>query len=237
MKFHQAIRQARSYVVAAGVAFLAACASPPAPPPPVAQPKPVPMRPMPPSGAHDGMIIPAKGSDGVRLTVNAHVSPAQAIWNFRSAYNVAALNCDEPEYAPVVDAYGRYLKLHARSLTKVNSTVENEWRRREGSGYARLRDTYATRVYNYFALPPVLSSLCDAMIGISAESLTVEPAELETFSTRSLTQIEALFEQFYNDFEQYKIDLAAWDARYGQVYGGTQVSGGIVPQPFVQSAR
>jgi len=210
VKFISAMIKVRGFAAAAGLAFLAACATPPPPPPPpVVQPEPIPMRPVPPHGAHGGMIIPMRGLDGIRLTVNAHLTPAQTTWNLRSAYNVAALNCDEPEHASIVEGYKYFLKAHQRGLSQVNSSVEEEWRRREGRGFERIRDTYSTRVYNYFALPPVLPQLCDAMVEISAESLTLQPAELEAFSVRNLSRIEGLFEQFYSDFEQYKQDLAA----------------------------
>ena len=247
VKFISAIMRARGIAAAAGLALLAACSTPPPPPPPVAKPEPIPMRPMPPQGAHAGMIIPMRGVDGIRLTVNAHITPAQTAWNLRSAYNVAALNCDEPEHASIVQGYTQFLKAHQRGLSQVNAAVEAEWRRRVGSGFQRERDTYSTRVYNYFALPPVLPGLCDAMVEISAESLLVPTAELESFSVRNLNRIESLFEQFYSDFEQYKQDLAAWDARYGILYGSAQVSdggsgggnavGSSAPQSFIHHAH
>lgn len=235
--FSQSIVRARTLAVAGGLALVAACAAPPppravAPPPHVAS---IPARPLPPGGAAETTPIPAKGMDGVRQTVNAHISSAQATWNLRSAFNVAALNCMDQRHAAILDGYKNFLKIHKTKLSAVNNAVEKEWRSRQPSNYMRERDSYSTRVYNYFALPPVLPRFCDQMLLISNDSFAVRSADLDAFSSRSLTQIEAVFEGFYQDFERFRFDAAAWDARYGAAYGRRPSVSYYSPAPYQAS--
>lgn len=160
------------------------------------------------------MIIPVVGADGVRQTVNAYLTPAQTTWSVRSALNVAALNCLDPKYAQILPNYTSFLNANARKLSAVNQTVENEFKSNYGASYRRDRDTYMTRVYNYYSSPPARDNFCDAALLVSAEALAVPSAELDIFAQGALTRIEAAFEIFYSAFEQYQIDVAAWDAAY-----------------------
>lgn len=158
--------------------------------------------------------IPAKDAYGLRQTVNSRISRAQTTWNMRSAFNVAALNCVGAGYAPILDSYKRYLKTHEKPLLSTYKEVDKEWRGRHGANFVRERESYSTKVYNYFALPPVLPRFCGEMMSVAAEAGTVQPKDLDGFSARSLSRIESVFEQFYQDFEQYQVKAAAWDALY-----------------------
>lgn len=196
------------------LALLASCAAPPppAPPPPPAA---IPSRPVPPGGASLTTPIPPKDAYGLRQTVNAGISKAQTTWNMRSAYNVAALNCSGSQYASILDGYKRFIRTHEKGLLATYKAVDAEWRGRFGSSFVRERESYSTRVYNYFALPPVLPGFCNEMVGVAAESGSVPSSDLDGFSARSLGRVEGVFEKFYQDFEQYQKNAAAWDATYG----------------------
>lgn len=200
------------------LSVLAACApKAPPPPPPPPPPKPVvyiPPRPQPPLGAPRGLEVPRIGADGVRQTVNHNLIPAQATWNFRSAYNVAALNCLKPQHADILIGYRAFLKAHARGLKAANRSVDGDFRKRFGATFIRPRESYMTQVYNYFAYPPTLVGFCDATLAVSRESITVKPADLTGFSSRSLARLEMVFDQFYRSYEQYRADAALWDAKY-----------------------
>jgi len=50
-----------------------------------------------------GMLV-LRRCGWVRDTVNAHLNPLEAVWNFRAAWNVAALNCLDARYQPILDA-------------------------------------------------------------------------------------------------------------------------------------
>jgi hypothetical protein len=161
------------------------------------------------------MAIPAVGIDGVRQTVNAGISPTQTLWNLRSGLNVAALNCLKPQHSMLVDNYKILLKRHSRELSRANRDLAGEYRAQHGSNYRKVQDSYMTRVYNYFALPPTLPQFCDAALEVSHDVAQVTPGALKEFAASGLPRIEAVFEDFYKSYEQYRVDLAAWDARYG----------------------
>lgn len=161
------------------------------------------------------MTIPAVGPNGVRETVNAGISDTQKLWNVRSGLNVAALNCTRFEHAALVENYRSYLKVHSRELAQANRNLGREFRSEHGRSYRNVQDRYMTQVYNYFALPPVLSDFCDVALELSGEVITVKPGGLGDYSQAALGRMEAVFENFYRSFEQYRTDVASWDARYG----------------------
>lgn len=184
------------------------------PPPPIAPPVVIPPRPYPPVGAPANMMIPVLGPDGVRNTVNAHISSTQALWNFRSAYNVAALNCLRPEHGEIVVGYRAFLKKHAKGLQAANRGVDGEFKAKHGAAFIRPREAYMTQVYNYFANPLTLRAFCDASLAMSREAQLVAPANLSAFSATELPKLEQVFEAFFRAYDQYRIDAANWDARY-----------------------
>ena len=214
------LRKVRSITLAAGgIAALSACAAkqvayvPPPPPPPVIVV--IPPRPLPPHGAPANMALPPRDFAGLYRSVNRNISPTQALWNLRSAYNVAALNCREPQYATIVDSYREFLRVHAKALSKTNRSVDAEFRSLYGAAYVPFRETYMTEVYNHFALPPTMTDFCEAVLAVSREAQLIPSAELETFAARSLPAIEAVFDNFYRRMESYRADLAVWEASYG----------------------
>ena len=223
------------------LSVLVACApKAPPPPPPPPPPKPVvyiPPRPRPPIGAPAGVAVPPVGANGVRQTVNANLSPTQATWNFRSAYNVAALNCLKPEHADILVGYRVFLKTHVRGLKTANRGVDGDYRQRFGAAFIRPREAYMTQVYNYFAYPPTLAAFCDATLAASRESVTVKRADLAAFSARSLTQLELVFDQFYRSYEQYKTDAALWDAKYAPAPVAPAAPVGATPASTVPSVK
>ena len=175
-------------------------------------------------GATTGMTIPLV-ANGVRQTVNANLTPSQTTWNLRSALNVAALNCPEPMRTSIVDNYGAFLKRNARQLSATNRALQSEFRQKYGATYRDVQDSYMTQVYNYFALPPALKNFCDVSYSVSQEVLLAEPNTLDSFAAVALPRIESVFNDFYRAYEQYRVDLAAWDSRYGPPSVTTTVQG------------
>ncbi|MEO5587882.1 MAG: hypothetical protein ABIQ81_09365 [Novosphingobium sp.] len=183
------------------------------PPPPMPQVA-IPPRPYPPVGAPASMRIPVFGVDGVRETVNARLTPNQTLWNFRSAYNVAALNCLRPEHGEIVVGYRAFLKKQARVLTAANRGVDTEFKGKYGARFIAPREAYMTQVYNYFANPVTLRAFCDASLEMSRAVQVVPPADLQSFSVVELPKIELVFEAFFRAYDQYRMDAANWDAKY-----------------------
>lgn len=153
--------------------------------------------------------------DGIRQTVNANLSSAQTTWNLRSALNVAALNCRDFEHNGIIENYGAFLKRHERQLSATNRALQDEFRQKHGGIFRDVQDTYMTKVYNYFALPPALDNFCDVSFAISQEALLADPKDLDSFAARTLPRIESVFEDFFRAYERYRVDLAAWDSQYG----------------------
>lgn len=238
----------RLAALAAGLAVLAGCAAPTPPPVVVAPPPPppppvqlIPPRPAPPRGAAPMMPIPAVGLDGNRLTVNSDLTPAQTTWNLRSALNVAALNCLDPQHAGILENYKTFLTKFERPLRKTSSTILEEFRGRYGRSQGQSQfDGYMTQVYNYFALPPSLDQFCDAAMLVSADSTVVAPADLDSFAARALPQLEVVFQDFFRSYENYERNLASWTATYGaDAVPGTPVppwvrTGSLAPTPAEQ---
>jgi hypothetical protein len=116
----------------------------------------------------------------------------------------------------MIDSYRSFLRIHARSLTAANRKVDAEFRARFGARFVAPREKYMTEVYNHFALPMTLNDFCKAMQLVGNEGQTAPTAQLEAFAARSLPNVEIVFDDFYHRYEQWRIDVAAWDVRYGQ---------------------
>lgn len=219
----------RITAVAIAVSVLAACTTPaPPPPPPPPPPAPVveriPYRPLPPGGASYVMDIPDIGASGQRETINLGVSDDERVWHFRSAWNVAALNCTAPQYQPVLTAYSAYISDHARGLKAVNDRIEREYRREMGARRAGIlaREEHMTAVYNYFALPPARAGFCRAALDVSNRYLAAPPSDPVAFANENFNVLETPFETFFSDYERYERLSANWDAKYGERYGASQ---------------
>ncbi|HZU63813.1 MAG TPA: hypothetical protein VFF98_09025 [Novosphingobium sp.] len=226
---------------AAGAALaLAACSAPPPPPPPPPPPAPVvlviPPRPMPPAGATASLAIPTVGTDGLHHTPLSGQAEGLKLWNLRSAFNVAALNCSGPQYAELTPAYSAFLKKQARALTLANKAVDTEFRQRDGKAFLHQREAYLTQLYNFYAFPPTLPAFCDEALDISRDSAGIAAKDLPAFADRHLGHVSRLYEAFYAAYDRYRADLAAWEAKYGAAAAAAS-SAAVVPGPAVASAR
>jgi hypothetical protein len=196
--------------------LLAACGqekpAPPPPPPPPAIP--IPPRPIAPNGAQDNIPVPPLDPTGLRVSVNRNITPAQSVWNLRSALNVAALNCNQSAQLDIIPSYRAFLKAYSKPLAKANRTIDTEFRAKYGTTYVRQREAYLTSVYNHFSLPPTQSDFCDAVQAVFRDMAPVKPVEFEQFATRSLPNIEIVFDNFYRRYEAYRANLNDWKARY-----------------------
>lgn len=197
--------------------------TPPPPPPPTTKWVFVPWKPVPPNFAPPTLTPRPLGADGVRQSVNRNISPAQITWNLRSGYNVAALSCQSTKHAEIVVNYRTFLRTHARSLRSANLRVDQEWRAKYGAGFVRQREKYMTEVYNHFAMPPTLPAFCDAVLAMSNDAKLAKVGQLDAFAARSLPNLEVVFDDFYRRYDQYKADLAAWEAKWGAYTQGTQI--------------
>ena len=219
-------------VAGAAAASLWGCATPPPPPPPpapaptptAAAVEPAPYRPLPPLGAAYDMELPPLGPNGLRVTVNSDLDRDATLWHFRSAWNVAALNCQGGDRDTIVEAYGRYLKRFKTVLDRTNTALEKRYQAEfpEARDALKARETYMTRVYNYFAMPPVRADFCHVMTAMARESLAAPVTDPWDHSAAWLPRAEAAFQEFFRVYQQYQVNSAAWDARWGELFGHTQ---------------
>lgn len=190
------------------LAIATACAGPEriAVPAPLPVPAPVPTQaaaPRAPDGAAANLIIPARLADGSYATPNRSVSAAAAAWHLRAAFNVAALNCNDPALAP---AYNRFLKAHRGALKDAHHALTREY------GDAASFDPAMTRLYNYFAQPPVMAQFCATAAPLLHQVAAMPAAELPTAAPTALAQVDRPFTDFYARYDAWRVDLAAWRA-------------------------
>lgn len=233
--------------LAAGVAtmtVIAACSStpPPAPvaPPPVAvapAPAPMPM-PVPPNSAAPTMFIPPIDvASGRRMTPNVNLSPEQSLWQFRIAMNVAALNCRGPEEEVLVANYTRFLASHRAAIARAERWVIQDQARQTRTNGISSRDALSTKLFNYFASPPIHEGFCRAATNSMALVVAEPTANILPFSIAHLTLIDQPFVDFYAAFDQYKADYARWQALqpgYTTASGTTNATG-VGPQSTLSS--
>jgi hypothetical protein len=176
------------------------------------------------------MKVPPLGTDGVRTTPNRSLTREENIWHLRSGLNVAALNCQGPVWGEIAQNYNRFLQVHKSRLAQSNKSVDSEYVKRfPGQNGLRVRDTRMTDLYNYFALPPVRAEFCDKSLAKSREIVNLPSTALPEYSFGALADLDAVFINFFNAFEQYKVDIVEWNARYGpqpvaQAYAPVSVS-------------
>ena len=200
---------------------LAACAPkvivPPPPPPPPPPVEVIPPRPTPPDGSAPNLVIPEADADGTRESVNRKISVNQVVWNLRSAYTVAALDCRDPHNAGILPRYRMFLTRNAKALKSVYDRMDREFRDRFGRGGEMLRDDYLTTLYNHYALPPTKAAFCDAVDQVLQDGENVAPEDVGTFAQAKVPVIEKVFDDFYARYDQYRNALAAWEEKYGHV--------------------
>jgi hypothetical protein len=218
---------ALSVLLVAGAADAAKKKKPVLPPPPPPAPAQkwvfVPWKPTPPNYAAPTLVMPPLGTDGLYTSVNRNISPAQTTWNLRSGYNVAALNCLDPKHSAILVNYKAFLRTHAKALRAANLKVDAEWRAKYGAGFVRNREKYMTEVYNLFAMPPTLPAFCDAALAMSKDARLIKVGGLDAFSKLALPNLQIVFDDFYKRYDQYKVDLAAWDAKWTGYTPGTNI--------------
>lgn len=216
----------RQWIIRSGcivtIALLAGCtrppppAPPPAPPPPVIilptpAPPPMPM-PVPPNQAASNLVIPITDATGRRLTPNIDLSPQQALWQLRIGLNVAALNCRGPDDQILIDNYSAFLRNNRAAIAAAERWVIRDQGAKTGTNGIAARDSLSTRLYNYFAQPPVQQSFCPVATGIAAMAAVEPTANILNFAAANLALLDQPFVDFYAAYSRYQIDYATWQS-------------------------
>lgn len=203
--------------IACGVALLGGCARKTpevatVAPPPVLVPPPPP-KPTPPRGAAPNLTIPVATPDGGYATLNRGLTTDAALWHLRAGLNVAVLQCNTGNPAGV-DSYNRMLKAHAARFTAAFKALETQYRRGGGDWQDRFDDAM-TRVYNYFAQPPVRDQFCATALPMLVQVADLPVGGVDGFAAAGIASLDQPFVDFYRAYDQYRVELAAWQA--GQV--------------------
>ena len=200
----------------ATAAFLAGCAARPEPVAltPVAPPPPMvaAAAPLPPAGAASNLALPGRLPDGTWATPNRALSSEAAAWHLRAALNVAALGCRDAEEPQTVARYNALLGGKRAVLAAADAAVRAEYRARFGSGWQDAHDDAMTRVYNFFALPPVQAAFCAQARAVLADAARATAEDFVATAPAALARIEAPFITFYEDYERYRQARTAWAA-------------------------
>lgn len=201
-------------VIACGVALLAGCARKTpevatVTPPPILVPPPAP-KPRPPQGAAPNLTIPAATTDGGYATLNRGLTTDAALWHLRSALNVAALQCNVADPSGVAQ-YNRLLKVHAARFAAAHKALETEYKRGGGDWQDRFDDAM-TRVYNYFAQPPVRDPFCARALPMLTQVADMPAGALEAFATPGIDALDQPFVDFYRAYDEYRAALSTWTA-------------------------
>ncbi len=201
----------------AALALLAGCATPapppPTPPPPVIilPPPPAPVRPTPPNSAAPNLIIPISDLNGRRMTPNVDLTPEQALWQFRIGLNVAALNCRGDEGPALIANYSRFLTVHRTAIAASERRVIALMAAQTRTNGIAARDSLSTRMFNYFAQPPVLREFCRVSINLAPLAAQEPPANILPFASARLAEMDQPFVEFFNAYARYQADLNAWN--------------------------
>ncbi len=204
-------------LLATTAALLAGCASRPEPVAvvPVIVPPPVVATiamPVPPAGASPALTLPPRTPDGGWATPNHAVSAQAAAWHLRAALNVAALGCRDAEEPQTVAGYNALLTAKRAVLTAADAAVRADYRARYGSVWQDAHDDSMTRVYNFFALPPVHAAFCTEARAVLAEAVVATPEAFVAMAPAALARVEAPFTAFYDAYGRYRQALADWRA-------------------------
>jgi hypothetical protein len=158
------------------------------------------------------------------MTLNKGLNKEETLWHLRSGWNVAALNCTGATEEPILAGYTAFLKKYERKLRATNTALDAQYRRELGTRAEGVkgRELVSTQVYNYFALPGARSGFCDAALAMSNEFLASAPDDADAFAATQLPKLEAVFERFFDEYDKYRVESAAWDARYGAMFGASQ---------------
>lgn len=177
-------------------------------------PAPIARAPQPPAGAATTLTIPNRLADGSFETPNRALSDAGTLWHLRAALNVAALQCDNGVSVP---DYNRFLATQKRALADAHRELAAEYRIVHGPTWQASFDGAMTRLYNYFALPPVRDGFCRATAAELANLAAAPTNGAASLAPAALDRIEASFLTFFRNYADYRQALAQWRANDGAI--------------------
>ncbi len=165
-----------------------------------------------PAGGSPNFQPPARDAAGY-VTPNRGLSPEETVWHVRVALNVAALGCRGADGPATVDGYNALLTGSKQVLADAVTAMGARYKARYGSAWQARYDDAMTKLYNFWALPPVQGKFCGTALTVLRESATVTPATFQAFAASALPRLEAPMVAFFGEFETYIAAREAWRTR------------------------
>jgi hypothetical protein len=134
------------------------------------------------------LAVPALGQ-----SMTAAEKRAEAAWKLRAALNVAALQCQYNPSLKAVDNYNSFVKLHKNELDAARSTMESNYRRRFGKGWAGAFDRYNTKNYNSWSATDIQVAFCTKMGDVGSKVLAMETGAVAAYAETAVPEIRALY--------------------------------------------
>jgi hypothetical protein len=140
------------------------------------------------------------------------VSEGEAVWHVRSALNVAALSCRGPASAAIVKRYNALLIDRKPLLARAYKAEANRFRSSAGPAWLSSLDVHMTRLYNFFAQPPVQQDFCGVAGQVAVEQSAMSDALFQAKAATLVARLEKPITDYYRAYESYRLELAEWNA-------------------------
>lgn len=171
-----------------------------------------PREPIPPGNAAPTLRLPPRDAAGDFITLNRDLHGDRAFWNVRIALNVAAIGCRGPQSAALVADYNRLLTNHSLLIRTSEAQLIATLARSEGTNGIAARDKLSTRLFNYFAQPPVQAAFCTEAADVARELAGGSSDHARLRATALLARLDQPFVDFYHAYDRYRVEYAAWRA-------------------------
>lgn len=168
--------------------------------------------PVAPGNAASTLRLPPRDQSGEFVTPNRDLYGERAFWNVRIALNAAAIGCRGPQAPQLVADYNQLLERHIPLVRSSETFVIASLARSSGSNGIAARDKLSTRLFNYFAQPPVQAEFCPVAAAVAAELTQATSDHAMRRSTAWLARLDQPFVDFYHAYDRYQVRLVAWKA-------------------------
>lgn len=198
-----------------GIGFAAACAAALAAAPAAAQYQYNAQEPQAPGFAAPNLRLPPRDARGDFATPNRELTGHDAFWNLRIALNVAAIGCRHAGSLKLIADYNSIIARHGNLIRSAETAVIGRLGRQTGSNGIAVRDRTSTKLFNYFAQPPVQKEFCRVAGSIAQQMSSMDSAAAMAMAPAMLAQIDQPFVEFYHAYSRYQVELAAYRAQRG----------------------
>lgn len=117
----------------------------------------------------------------------------RAIWQLRSALNVAALLCRSQGQQAIGARYNRLLRQNRAMFADAYAAEQARFRQTYGKDWLSHQDHEMTRLYNTYASPDGQQRFCSTASAISVQALDVDANAFGGFAVAAVARLDAPF--------------------------------------------